>query len=58
MSAIGVSHHFHLRLMLRLDNLRSGGALRWKVEGHRLGKSGSGIWKAGTSKVVAHACVG
>jgi hypothetical protein len=39
--------------MLRLDNLRLGGALRWKVEDHRLGRSGSEMWKASTSKVVA-----
>jgi hypothetical protein len=25
---------------------------------HRLRKSGSGMWKAGTSKVIALACVG
>jgi hypothetical protein len=25
---------------------------------HRLGRSGSGVWKAGTSKVVAPAYVG
>jgi hypothetical protein len=42
---------------MRLDNLRPGGALRWKVEGRRLGRSGSGMWKASTSKVVAPACV-
>jgi hypothetical protein len=36
-----------------LDNLRLGGDLRWKVEYHRLGRSGSVMWKAGTSKVVA-----
>jgi hypothetical protein len=39
--------------MLRLDNLRPGGALRWKAEGCRLGRSGSVMWKADTSKVVA-----
>jgi hypothetical protein len=49
---------FHLRLMLRFDNLRPGGALRWKVEDHRLGRSESVMWKAGTSEIVALACVG
>jgi hypothetical protein len=39
--------------MLRLDNLRSGGALRWKVEDHRLGRPENEMWKADTSKVVA-----
>jgi hypothetical protein len=39
-------------LMLRLDDLRPGGVLRWKAEDHRLGKSRSEMWKAGTSKVV------
>jgi hypothetical protein len=39
--------------MLRLDNLRLGGALRWKVENRRLGRLGSVMYKAGTSKVVA-----
>jgi hypothetical protein len=39
--------------MLRLDNLRPGGALRWKAEGCRLGRSGNVMWKADTSKVVA-----
>jgi hypothetical protein len=43
--------------MLRLDNLRPDGALRWKAEDRRLGRSGSVIWKAGTSKVVALVCV-
>jgi hypothetical protein len=52
-STISVSRHFHLRLMLRLDNLRPGGALRWKAEDRRLGRSGSVLWKAGTSKIVA-----
>jgi hypothetical protein len=33
--------------------LRSSGALRWKVEHHRLGRSGSELRKADTSKVVA-----
>jgi hypothetical protein len=39
-------------------NWRPGGALRWKGEDRRLGRSGSGVWKAGTYKVVAPACVG
>jgi hypothetical protein len=43
--------------MLRLDNLKPGEALRWKVEDHRLGRSGSVMWKADTSKVIAPACV-
>jgi hypothetical protein len=33
-------------------NLRPGGALRWKVEDRRLGRSGSVMLQAGTSKVV------
>jgi hypothetical protein len=40
------------KLMLRLDNLRPGGVLRWKAEDRQLGKSRSEMWKAGTSKVV------
>jgi hypothetical protein len=32
--------------MLRFDNLRPGGALRWKAEDRRLGRSGSVMWKA------------
>jgi hypothetical protein len=47
-----------LELMLRLDNLRSDGALRWKAEDHRLGRSKSVMWNAGTSKFVSPACVG
>jgi hypothetical protein len=43
--------------MLRLDNLRPGGALMWKAEDHQLGRLGSVMWNAGTSKVVAPACV-
>jgi hypothetical protein len=43
--------------MLRLDNLRPGGALRWKAEDHRLERSRSVMWKAGTSKIVALSCV-
>jgi hypothetical protein len=42
-----------LELMFRLDNLRSGGALRCKAEDRRLGRSGSVMWKASTSKIVA-----
>jgi hypothetical protein len=39
-----------------MDNLRPGGALRWKVE--TVGWEGrGGLWKADTSKVVALACV-
>jgi hypothetical protein len=34
-------------------NLRPGGALRWKVEDHWLGRSGILMWQASTSKVVA-----
>jgi hypothetical protein len=34
-------------------NWRPGGALRWKLDDHQLGRSGSVIWKVGTSKVVA-----
>jgi hypothetical protein len=40
-----------------MDNLRPGGALRWKVEDYQLGRSGSVMWQARTSKVVAPACV-
>jgi hypothetical protein len=41
-----------------LLNWRLGGALRWKVEDRRLGRVVSVMWKAGTSQVVAPACVG
>jgi hypothetical protein len=41
-----------------MDNLRSGGALRWKVEDPQLGRSGSVMWQAGTSKIVSPAYVG
>jgi hypothetical protein len=44
--------------MLRLDNLSPGGALRWKAEDHRLGRSLSGRWITVTSKVVAPTSVG
>jgi hypothetical protein len=47
-----------LEAMLRLDNLRLGGALRWKAEDHRLGRLESVMWQADSSKVVAPACVG
>jgi hypothetical protein len=33
-------------------------ALRWKAEDCQLGRAGSVMWKAGTSKVVAHIYVG
>jgi hypothetical protein len=46
-----------LELMLRLDNLRLGWALRWKAEDRRLRRLGSVMWKADTSKVVAPASV-
>jgi hypothetical protein len=36
-----------------MDYLRPDGALRWKVEDRRLGRSGSVMWKAGTSKSIA-----
>jgi hypothetical protein len=36
-----------------MDNLRPSGALRWKVGDRRLGMSGSVIWQASTSKIVA-----
>jgi hypothetical protein len=39
--------------MLRLDNLRPGGTLRWKAEDCRLEMSDSVMWKVNTSKVVA-----
>jgi hypothetical protein len=39
--------------MSRFDNLRPDGALRWKLEDHRLERSGSVMWQAGTSKVAA-----
>jgi hypothetical protein len=42
--------------MLRLDNLRPDGALRWKIEDRQLGRSGSGMWKACNSKVIAPTC--
>jgi hypothetical protein len=41
-----------------MDNLKPDGALKWKVKGHRLGRSGSVMWQIGTSKVVASSCVG
>jgi hypothetical protein len=39
--------------MLIFYNLRLGRALRWKVEDRRLGRSGSVMWQASTSKTVA-----
>jgi hypothetical protein len=39
-------------------NWRLGRALRWKAEDRRLGRSGSMMWQAGTSKVVAPTYVG
>jgi hypothetical protein len=39
-------------------NLRLGGALRWKGEDRRLGRSVSDVWKADTFKIVAPICVG
>jgi hypothetical protein len=39
-------------------NLSPSGALRWKAEDCRLGRSESVMWKVDISKVVAHACVG
>jgi hypothetical protein len=48
-----------LCLVVRLWlNWRPGRALRWKGEVRQLGRTGSGVWKAGAFKVVAHACVG
>jgi hypothetical protein len=41
-----------------MDNLRPHGALRWKVEYRQLGRLGSVMWQAGTSKVIALTCVG
>jgi hypothetical protein len=40
-----------------MDNLRPGGTLRWKVEDHRLGRSGSVMWQVSTFNVVAPVCV-
>jgi hypothetical protein len=39
-------------------NWRSGMTLRWKGEDCQLGRSRSGVWKAGTFKAVAPTCVG
>jgi hypothetical protein len=39
--------------MPSMDNMRPGRALKWKAEDHWLGRSGSEVWKADTSKVVA-----
>jgi hypothetical protein len=38
-------------------NWRPSGAHRWKGEAISWGRSGSGIWKDGTFKAVAPACV-
>jgi hypothetical protein len=58
MAAIG-PFKTQLCLVVRLWlNWRSGGAHRWKWEDHRLGKSGSSVWKAGTFKAIASACDG
>jgi hypothetical protein len=38
-------------------NWRPGRALRWKGEDRLLGRSKSGVWEAGTFKVVAPDCV-
>jgi hypothetical protein len=57
----GSHRFFNFELWLswwNLVNWRPDGALRWKVEDHRLGRAGSVMWKAGTSKVVAFICVG
>jgi hypothetical protein len=37
-------------------NLRLGGAIRWKVEDHRLERAEKVMWKARTSKVVVLTC--
>jgi hypothetical protein len=39
-------------------NLRLGGTIRWKAEERWLGRSGSVLWQAVTSKIVVLACVG
>jgi hypothetical protein len=39
-------------------NLRLDGVLRWKVEDRQLGRSGSVMWQADTSKMVSPTCVG
>jgi hypothetical protein len=41
-----------------MDNLRSGGDCRWKVEDRQLGRLESVIWKVDTFNIVAPACVG
>jgi hypothetical protein len=46
------------KFLVEHSNWRPFGALRWKVEDHRLGRAGSVMWKVGTSKVLAHVCVG
>jgi hypothetical protein len=47
-----------LETYVDFDNLRLGVALRWKVEDHQLGRLGSVLPQAGTSKGVAPICVG
>jgi hypothetical protein len=39
--------------MLRMDNLRLDGALKWKAEDRQFGRTRIVKWKVGTSKVVA-----
>jgi hypothetical protein len=55
-SRVEESHSWDLGFapsLVQLVNLRSGGALRWKVEDHRLKRMESVMWQAGTYKVVA-----
>jgi hypothetical protein len=51
------TQHFGLVVKTWL-NWRPGGALRWKGEIAGWKGRGVGTWQAGTSKVVAPACVG
>jgi hypothetical protein len=44
--------------MLMMVTLRLEGAISWKAEDRQLGRSGSVMWKANTSKVVAPIFVG
>jgi hypothetical protein len=39
-------------------NWRPDGALRWKRNDRRLGRSESGVWKVGTIKAISSAYVG
>jgi hypothetical protein len=41
----------------RMVNLRPGGILRCKVEDRQLGRPGSVMWQASTSKFVTPTCV-